>query len=69
MKPVRPNLRQVISSVLAAMFGVQSAKVRERDFTRGNPLHYVIVGIIMVVVLVLLIYIVVQGVIALAKVN
>ncbi|HVT36621.1 MAG TPA: DUF2970 domain-containing protein [Nevskiaceae bacterium] len=47
-----PTLLQVIGSVLAAMFGVQSSKARQRDFTRGRPLHYIVVGILAVLVLI-----------------
>ncbi len=49
-----PNLWQVIISVLGALFGVQSSKVRERDFTHGRWWAYVIVGIIAVVLIVLI---------------
>ncbi|ORE86392.1 hypothetical protein ATO7_13883 [Oceanococcus atlanticus] len=34
-------------SVAAAFFGVQSSRQRKRDFTHGNPLHYLIVGLLM----------------------
>lgn len=42
----KPGLRQVISSTLAAFFGVQSNKNRERDFTHGNIKVYIISGLI-----------------------
>ena len=48
-----PTLREVTMSVLAAAIGVQSAKNRERDFTRGNPLVFVTAGLIFTVVFVL----------------
>lgn len=51
----RPNLWQILISVLGALFGVQSSAVRERDFTRGQPWWvYVIVGFVVVVLIVLL---------------
>ncbi|HED16784.1 MAG TPA: DUF2970 domain-containing protein [Gammaproteobacteria bacterium] len=37
---------QVVKSVLSGMFGVQSSKNRERDFTKGKPIHYVVVGLL-----------------------
>lgn len=40
------TLREVIGSVLAAGFGVQSQRNRERDFTRGSAKQFVIVGLI-----------------------
>ncbi len=49
----KPTLREVTMSVLAAAIGVQSAKNRERDFTRGNPLVFVTAGLIFTVVFVL----------------
>jgi len=51
-----PSLLQVIASVLAAAFGVQSSKNRERDFQHGNVASFVTVGIIATVLLILLIY-------------
>ncbi len=51
-----PNLFQVIASVLAAAFGVQSNKNRERDFQKGNVALFVGVGVIGTILFVLLIY-------------
>ena len=50
-----PSLWQVVRSVLAAFFGVQTEQARQRDFTRGKPAHYVIIGLIATVLFVLLI--------------
>ncbi|MBY5981121.1 DUF2970 domain-containing protein [Ferrimonas balearica] len=44
---------RVVWSVLAAMFGVQSERNRERDFTDTSPLPYIITGVIMLVLFVL----------------
>jgi len=33
----KPNAWQVLISVLGAIFGVQSSKVRQRDFMHGQP--------------------------------
>ncbi|MBN9287721.1 MAG: hypothetical protein BGO43_02905 [Gammaproteobacteria bacterium 39-13] len=60
----KPTLSQVIMSVLAAMFGVQSDNVRRRDFTHGNPLAFIIVGIVLCILFVLMIYGVVSWVMA-----
>jgi len=35
------------------MFGVQSSKNRERDFTKGKPIHYVVVGLLFTVIFIL----------------
>ena len=48
-----PNLVQVVFSVLAAAIGVQNSKNRERDFTTGNPLVFIIVGLLFTVLFVL----------------
>ncbi len=48
------TLWQVMSSALAAGFGVQSSKNRERDFTRGKPSQFIAIGIIFTVLFVLI---------------
>ncbi|WP_122663571.1 DUF2970 domain-containing protein [Pseudomonas viridiflava] len=40
-----PTFWQMLHSVMAAAFGVQSGKNRERDFTRGKPIHFAIIGL------------------------
>jgi hypothetical protein len=40
------TLWQVICSVFAAGFGVQSKENKERDFTRGKPLQFIIAGLL-----------------------
>lgn len=60
----KPTLWEVIKSVLAAFFGVQSSQNRERDFTKGNPLHFIIIGIILTTIFVLTVYGVVRLVLA-----
>ncbi|MGH8418976.1 MAG: DUF2970 domain-containing protein [Pseudomonas sp.] len=41
-----PTFWQMLHSVMAAAFGVQSHKNRARDFTHGKPAHFVIIGIV-----------------------
>lgn len=55
-----PTLLQVIGSVLAAFFGVQNSKNRERDFKHGNHRHFIITGIILTLVFILTVYGLVQ---------
>lgn len=64
----RPNFIQVIGSVLAAFFGVQSNKNRERDFKHGKASHFIIAGLLMTAVFVLLVWGVVRLVLSLANV-
>ncbi len=46
------SLRQILSSTLAAAFGVQSGKNLERDFAPGNPAQFIIAGIVFTLVFV-----------------
>ncbi|MEH6595653.1 MAG: DUF2970 domain-containing protein [Colwellia polaris] len=43
------NFKETLKSVGAAFFGVQSDKNRKRDFTQGKFSHFVIAGILAVV--------------------
>lgn len=45
-KPNKPSLGAVIKSILAAGIGVQSDKNRTRYFEQGNPLTFIIGGIV-----------------------
>ena len=42
----KPSLLSVVKSILAAGIGVQSEKNRQRDFAKGNPLVFIIGGIV-----------------------
>lgn len=63
----KPSFWQMINSVLAAFFGVQSSKVRQRDFSKGNPWHFIVIGIILTTIFVLVVYGVVHLVLANAR--
>jgi hypothetical protein len=63
-----PTFWQMLHSVMAAAFGVQSGKNRARDFTHGKPSHFVILGILFTAVFALTLYGIVQLVVHLAKV-
>jgi len=52
-EPRKPGPLRVLMSVLAAAFGVQSEENREHDFTRGDPVTYILAGLIFTVVFVL----------------
>ncbi|MEW6991876.1 DUF2970 domain-containing protein [Colwelliaceae bacterium 6441] len=43
------NIRNTIKSVASAFLGVQSDKSRERDFKEGKFSHFVIIGLIGVI--------------------
>ena len=54
------GLRETVCSVLAAFFGVQSSANRKRDFTRGSPLRFVVVGVVLTLAFALVLMTVVQ---------
>ena len=56
----KPTLWQVFTSVMAAMFGVQSQRKRELDFTRGRFSDYAVVGVTLMVLFVLMVLAVVR---------
>ena len=58
------TLWQTIMSVLAAFFGVQSSANRQRDFSRGRPLHFILIGLVATAIFVLVLVLVVRLVLA-----
>lgn len=54
------TLREMLQSVLSAALGVQSGKNRSRDFSRGKPSHFIILGVLFTAAFVLLIFAVVK---------
>lgn len=48
-----PTLPQLVMSVFAAAFGVQNRENLERDFSRGNPVAFIVAGLIFTVLFVL----------------
>ncbi len=56
----KPTLLQVVWSVLASFFGVQSSKARERDFKHGRAGVFIAVGIAMTAVFVLTVMLIVK---------
>lgn len=50
----------ILQSTLAAAIGVQSEKNRQRDFTHGKPVYFIIAGLIFIVVFIAVIITVVQ---------
>jgi uncharacterized membrane protein len=47
-----PSAWNIVTSVLAAMIGVQSDQNRERDFKHGSMGNYIFVGIVVVAIFV-----------------
>ena len=57
---------QVLASVVASFFGVQSNEKRERDFSRGRPRDFIIVGLVLTLIFILVVWGVVSLVMSLA---
>jgi len=53
-KKLKPTLLNIMQSILAAMFGVQSQSNRERDFNSGKAWHYILGGIAFVILLIII---------------
>jgi hypothetical protein len=51
-----PSLLQVLGSVLASMFGVQSNRRREQDFVHGKPSQYIVIGLFVTLLFILLVW-------------
>lgn len=63
------TFRQMLHSALAAAFGVQSGKNRQRDFSRGKPSHFIAIGILSTLAFAALLFGVVELVLHLAGVS
>lgn len=50
----KPSFRQVVGSVLAAMFGVQKRSNLERDNNQSNATPYIIVALVLAVIFILI---------------
>ncbi|MCH9826846.1 MAG: DUF2970 domain-containing protein [Gammaproteobacteria bacterium] len=64
-----PGLFDQLLSVLAAFFGVQSRRNRERDFKHGKAINFVILGVVMTIVFVIVLALVVKLVLRSAGVS
>ncbi|AUB77961.1 DUF2970 domain-containing protein [Spiribacter aquaticus] len=59
-RPARVSLWQALKSTAAAAFGVQTEAARQRDFSHGNPAHFIIAGLIFTVVFVVVLLVIVN---------
>lgn len=46
---------ELLQSILAAALGVQSGKNRTRDFSRGRPVQFIVLGLLFSLIFVLVI--------------
>ena len=66
MEDDKPSFLDVIKSVLASFFGVQSDKNRRRDFQQGNPGQFILVGIVLTIFFILILFVAVKVILATA---
>lgn len=59
-----PGVLQVMQSILAGAFGVQTNRRREEDFATGSPWPYIIAGILFTAGFVLTLVLIVKWVLA-----
>lgn len=64
MTDSKPGFWTVVFSTLAAAFGVQSARRRERDFTHGNIWVFIVAGLIFTSLFIGTLYIIVHTVLS-----
>ena len=50
----KPSFKQAFTSVMAALFGVQSEQQRQQDFQQSDPWRFIVVGVVAIVGFVLL---------------
>ena len=60
------GVRQVMRSVAAAFFGVQSNKNRERDFRHGRARDFILIGLLFTLLFILAVWGVVKLVMSVA---
>ena len=60
----KPSILDVVKSVLASFFGVQSGKNRKRDFQQGNPMQFILVGIILTALFIVTMIVIVKIILA-----
>ncbi|MBB1360787.1 DUF2970 domain-containing protein [Shewanella sp. SR44-4] len=58
------SIWRVFSSTLAAFFGVQTEKNRQKDFQNQSPLPFIIMGIILAIALVISLILIVNQVLS-----
>ncbi|QMU60516.1 MAG: DUF2970 domain-containing protein [Gammaproteobacteria bacterium] len=60
----KPSFIDVVKSVLASFFGVQSDKNRKRDFQHGSPAQFIIVGLVLTILFIIGMILIVKFILA-----
>ena len=63
-----PSLWKMFLSVLAAVFGVQSEKNRQRDFSKGNAWVFALLGFVALIVFIIAVILLTRWALSLAGV-
>jgi hypothetical protein len=50
------GLWEVCKSMLMSFLGVQKESVRQRDFEKGKPLHFIVVGVVLTALFIVFLY-------------
>jgi hypothetical protein len=56
----KPSTWEVFKSVLASFFGVQSEKIRKRDFEHGSPGQFIVIGLLITLAFIIILYVLVK---------
>jgi hypothetical protein len=64
MSDGKPTFVDVVKSVLASFFGVQSDKNRERDFQQGSPAQFIVVGLVLTILFIVGMIVIVKIILA-----
>jgi hypothetical protein len=67
-QPKAPSFMDAANSIFWAFLGVQSKNKHERDFTQGNPMHYIVMGIVGTLLFIVVVYFAVRLALSLAGV-
>lgn len=51
---------QVFKSTFMSFIGVQKSEIRKRDFENGNPVHFVLMGLLLTVIFIVVVIVVVN---------
>lgn len=60
----KPSIFDVVKSVLASFFGVQSEANRKRDFQQGSPVQFIIVGLVLTILFIVGMILIVRFILA-----
>lgn len=66
MEDEKLSFIDVIKSVLASFFGVQSDKNRRRDFQQGSPAQFILVGLVLTIIFIVGMIVIVKIILATA---